>query len=128
MAKTIPFRKSADMLARLMHKDTVDIYESRPTPDDIGEVGDGNFRFIGRFSANVTTPGETVDEETQGNTRTHYYDIAISPQDAEKLPLNSKIFIHLIDVRQGEQDAVVEMIGIQGGLLGSIISAADEKN
>lgn len=128
MAKSVSFKRSAEMIARLMHKDIIDVYESRPTPDDIGEVGDGNFRFIGTFNANVTTPGETVDEEEQGNTRTHYYEIAISPDDAAKLPMNSKIFIQLVQVRQGEQGALVEMTGMQGGLLGATISAADEKN
>ena len=123
MAKN-PWISGAQKIDRLMRKDEIELYESRPLQDALGEISD-NPVLIGAYKANVTTTAEEIGEEVQGTVRTHNYEITLSPE--VKLPMESKLFVKLVKVRQGEQGALVEVTNLVGGLLGWTLTAADEK-
>lgn len=116
----------AAKIAQLMHKDLIELYICVPVANAIGEISDSNLLLVGEYPANVTTPPETIGEEFQGNVRTHYYQIALAPD--VQIPQNEKLYVKLIKVRQGEPGVIAEVSGLQGGLLGWTINAADEKN
>lgn len=124
MAKN-PWVSGSQAISRLMRKDTIRLYKSIPEQDDIGERAD-NPVLIGEYAANVTTPPEAIGEDIQGATRTHYYEITLDP--SVELPLDSKLFVELVSVRQGQPGAMVEVTDIQGGMLGYTLSAADEQS
>lgn len=116
---------AARKISEAMRKDTVNIYVSDPIQNDLAEEMD-SLKYLCTCKANVTTPPEYIDEEEQGTVRTHYYDVSI---DADvSLPQDKKIFIELVESRQGIQGAILEVSQISGGLLGQTLSAADEKN
>ena len=115
----------ARQISKAMRYDTVRIYRSEPTVDEVGEWAD-NPVLIGEFKANVTTPQESLDEDIPGTLRTHNYEITLDP-DIE-LPRDKKIFVELVEVRQGDVGAMVEVNSINSGLLGQTLSAADERN
>lgn len=115
----------AKQISSLMRHDIVRVYKSEPEPDEVGEWAD-SLVLLGEYRANVTTPQETIDEDVSGTLRTHNYEITL---DADvPLPRDKKIFVELVQVRQGDQGAIVEVNSINGGLLGQTLSAADERN
>lgn len=124
MAKN-PWTSGAQAISKLMRKDTVEIYKSVPTQNAIGEMSD-ELIFLTEANANVTPVPEAIGEEEQGTVRTHTYEITLDP-DIE-LPLDSKVFIKLISVRQGMSGTLLEVSDLQSGLLGQTLTAADEKN
>lgn len=115
----------ARKISYLMRKDLVEIFISDPIQTAVGEVVDEPVS-IGQYKANVTTPPETIDEEEQGNVRTHNYQITLDPDVA--LPPDKKIFIKIIKSRQGIPGVMLEVSDLQGGLLGQTLNAQDEKN
>lgn len=123
MAKD-PWISGSQKIQKLMRKDDIELYKSRPLKDAIGEISD-NPVFIGAYKANVTTPPEEIGEEVQGTVRTHNYQITLAPD--VRLPMESKLFVKLVKVRQGETGALVEVTNLVGGLLGWTLTAADEK-
>ena len=124
MAKN-PWTSGAQAISKLMRKDTVEVYKSVPVQNSIGEMSD-ELVFLTKANANVTPVPEAIGEEEQGTVRTHTYEITLDP-DIE-LPLDSKVFIKLISVRQGMPGTLLEVSDLQSGLLGQTLTAADEKN
>lgn len=115
----------AKQIERLMRKDTIELLESVPVRNAIGEVSD-SLVSLGTYKANVTTPQESIGEESQGNVRTHLYQITLAPEVF--IPMESKIFVRLVETRQGVPGATAEVTSLVGGLLGWTLDAADEKN
>lgn len=114
----------AKQISSLMRHDIVRVYKSEPEQDEVGEWAD-SLVLLGEYKANVTTPQETIDEDVSGTLRTHNYEITL---DADVyLPRDKKIFVELVQVRQGDVGAIVEVNTINSGLLGQTLSAADER-
>lgn len=118
-----PWAKMSKKLNNMMRKDTVEIYVSEPLKNSAGEEYD-NPVLLKTCKANVTTPPEDLTETESGTIRPHYYTITLAPEDT--IPPNKKIFIKLVDVRQGIPGTMVEVTDFEGGLLGQTLSAVDE--
>ena len=114
----------ARQISNLMRYDTIRLYKSVPTQDEVGEWAD-SLVFLGEYKANVTTPAESVDEDVSGTLRTHNYEITLDVD--VPLPRDAKLFVELVSVRQGDVGAIVEVNTINSGLLGQTLSAADER-
>lgn len=112
-------------ISSIMRQDTVEVYVSEPEQDEVGEWADSLF-LLGTYKANVTTPQETIDEDISGTLRSHNYEVTLDSDVA--LPRDKKLFIKLINVRQGDVGAIIEVNAIQKGLLGYTLSATDERN
>lgn len=119
------WQKSAARLSQAMRLDTVEVYYSEPTIDDIGDTTD-TLHLLGTYSANVTTPQEPLTGEFRGITRPHEHIISLD-YDVE-LPVDKKLFIKVIRARQGIIGVPLEVKTLSGGLLGQTIMASDEKN
>ncbi len=114
----------ARQISNLMRYDTIRLYKSVPTQDEVGEWAD-SLVFLGEYKANVTTPAESIDEDVSGTLRTHNYEITLDVD--VPLPRDAKLFVELVSVRQGDVGAIVEVNTINSGLLGQTLSAADER-
>lgn len=114
----------ARQISNLMRYDTIRLYKSVPTQDEVGEWAD-SLVFLGEYRANVTTPAESIDEDVSGTLRTHNYEITLDVD--VPLPRDAKLFVELVSVRQGDVGAIVEVNTINSGLLGQTLSAADER-
>lgn len=114
----------AKQISNLMRYDTIRLYKSVPKQDEVGEWAD-DLVLLGEYKANVTTPAETIDEDVPGTLRTHNYEITLDVDVS--LPRDAKIFAELVEVRQGDAGAIVEVNTINSGLLGQTLSAADER-
>lgn len=114
----------ARQISNLMRYDTIRLYKSVPTQDEVGEWAD-SLVFLGEYKANVTTPAESIDEDVSGTLRTHNYEITLDVD--VPLPRDAKLFVELVSVRQGDAGAIVEVNTINSGLLGQTLSAADER-
>lgn len=114
----------ARQISNLMRYDTIRLYKSVPTQDEVGEWAD-SLVFLGEYKANVTTPAESIDEDVSGTLRTHDYEITLDVD--VPLPRDAKLFVELVSVRQGDVGAIVEVNTINSGLLGQTLSAADER-
>lgn len=114
----------ARQISNLMRYDTIRLYKSVPTQDEVGEWAD-SLVLLGEYKANVTTPAESIDEDISGTLRTHNYEITLDVD--VPLPRDAKLFVELVSVRQGDVGAIVEVNTINSGLLGQTLSAADER-
>lgn len=114
----------ARQISNLMRYDTIRLYKSVPTQDEVGEWAD-SLVLLGEYKANVTTPAESIDEDVSGTLRTHDYEITLDVD--VPLPRDAKLFVELVSVRQGDVGAIVEVNTINSGLLGQTLSAADER-
>lgn len=114
----------ARQISNLMRYDTIRLYKSVPTQDEVGEWAD-SLVLLGEYKANVTTPAESIDEDVSGTLRTHNYEITLDVD--VPLPRGAKLFVELVSVRQGDVGAIVEVNTINSGLLGQTLSAADER-
>lgn len=114
----------ARQISNLMRYDTIRLYKSVPTQDEVGEWAD-SLVLLGEYKANVTTPAESIDEDVSGTLRTHNYEITLDVD--VPLPRDAKLFVELVSVRQGDVGAIVEVTTINSGLLGQTLSAADER-
>lgn len=114
----------ARQISNLMRYDTIRLYKSVPTQDEVGEWAD-SLVLLGEYKANVTTPAESIDEDVSGTLRTHNYEITLDVD--VPLPRDAKLFVELVSVRQGDAGAIVEVNTINSGLLGKTLSAADER-
>ena len=114
----------ARQISNLMRYDTIRLYKSVPTQDEVGEWAD-SLVLLGEYKANVTTPAESIDEDVSGTLRTHNYEITLDVD--VPLPRDAKLFVELERVRQGDVGAIVEVNTINSGLLGQTLSAADER-
>ena len=114
----------ARQISNLMRYDTIRLYKSVPTQDEVGEWAD-SLVFLGEYKANVTTPAESIDEDVSGTLRTHNYEITLDVD--VPLPRDAKLFVELVSVRHGDVGAIVEVNTINSGLLGQTLSAADER-
>ena len=114
----------ARQISNLMRYDTIRLYKSVPTQDEVGEWAD-SLVLLGEYKANVTTPTESIDEDVSGTLRTHNYEITLDVD--VPLPRDAKLFVELVSVRQGDVGAIVEVNTINSGLLGQTLSAADER-
>lgn len=114
----------ARQISNLMRYDTIRLYKSVPTQDEVGEWAD-SLVLLGEYKANVTTPAESIDEDVSGTLRTHNYEITLDVD--VPLPRDAKLFVELVSVRQGDVGAIVEVNTINSGLLGQTLSAADER-
>lgn len=115
----------AKQISKAMRLDKVELFVSIPTKNAIGEEED-SLVSMGVFKANITTPQESIDEVVSGTVRTHNYQITLDVD--VQLPRENKIFVKILETRQGDVGAVLEVSSLQGGLLGQTLNAADEQN
>lgn len=111
-------------LSQTMRKDVIRLYKSVPMKNSIGELEDSPALLVGEYPANVTTPSEPFTEETQGTTRPHNYLITLDPE--VPVPMEYRLLVELVQVRQGVEGAIVEISAVEGGLLGWTLTGSDE--